>query len=211
MPSATRLPAARSASSGARHPRAPPSQSRTPASASRRSICRGSPSASTGSIAAARAKPAAPDWASPSSSTPSRATRRASTSTASRAQAAASRCAFRCSARCPPSRRRALATRDRNEQTLAHDILAGDHFVDVAALLVEYHRCQLLQYLARLLDAMPARVHPRQLLDETDVAVLGLEINRGECKLPFDHFSSLTLVTLAVASPTVQLGSLRNV
>src|SRR5438105_4079859 len=71
---------------------------------------------------------------------------------------AASRPDFRCSP----------ALGHRNEERLAHHVLAGEHLAGAATLL-------------------PYPPLFRSLLDEADVAVLALEIHRRECKFSPVH------------------------
>src|SRR5712692_6155068 len=72
--------------------------------------------------------------------------------------------------------------RNGNKKGFAHDILAGDQLFRLAALLVEYHRGELLQRRARFVERAAMRVHSRQLLDEADVARVRLQEDRGERK-----------------------------
>src|SRR5438270_11943553 len=161
-----------------------PSASRTPALALRRSTSRGSLSASTGSTAAARARPAARGWGSPSSSMRLGVTRRISRSRARRASAAAS---ARASRRAAPFRWKRLRRLQRNNERLAHELLARDQLARALPRRIEYQSDELLQGAARFLDRAAVRVDMRQLLDEADVAVLGLEKHRGECHNALFH------------------------
>src|SRR5437588_5017946 len=164
-----------------------PSASRTPALALRRSTSRGSPSASTASIAVARARRAAPASGSPSSSTRSRATRASSRSPARRAPAAASP---RASRRAAPFRWKPLRRLQRNNERLAHELLARDQLARALPRRIEYQSDELLQGAARFLDRAAVRVDVRQLFDEADVAVLRLEEDRGECHDAVLHATS---------------------
>src|SRR5438046_10553365 len=61
-----------------------------------------------------------------------------------------------------------------------------------AALLVEYQCREPAQGLARLLDRAAVGVHSGQLLDETDIALLGLEVHRSECEASLFHVDPLS-------------------
>src|SRR5690606_25871273 len=77
--------------------------------------------------------------------------------------------------------------RDRQHEVLAHDFLAGDELLDATALLVEHDLGELAQRVARLVDGAPVRVDARQLLDESHVAVVRLEVYGGECDFSLLH------------------------
>jgi hypothetical protein len=49
--------------------------------------------------------------------------------------------------------------------------------------------------LTRFLDAAAVRVHAREFLDETDVTVPGLEIDRSKRKLPGRRYRLITTLT----------------
>src|SRR2546425_2129373 len=92
--------------------------------------------------------------------------------------------------RLPDDLHRLRLQRNRNEQRLTHHVLAGDHLL-AAALLVKYQCRELEQRVARLLDRAAMGVDSGQLLDKSDVAVLGLEIHRSEGEASLFHFDSL--------------------
>src|SRR5258708_31826042 len=81
--------------------------------------------------------------------------------------------------------------RNRHNEVLAHHVLAGDHLLDAAPLLVEHHRGELAQRNARLIQRAAVRVHAGQFLDEADVAVVRFQINRGERNLSLFHLNLL--------------------
>src|SRR2546430_1374984 len=56
-----------------------------------------------------------------------------------------------------------------------------------AALLVEHHGRELLQRLARFVQRSPVGIHPRELLDEADIAGVRLEIHRGKREASLFH------------------------
>src|SRR3954466_2237308 len=70
--------------------------------------------------------------------------------------------------------------RDRNEERLAHHVLSFDQLLCAAPLLVEHHGRKLLQRVASLVDGAAVRVDAGQLLDESDVTAVGLQVYGGE-------------------------------
>src|SRR5205807_8969531 len=83
-----------------------------------------------------------------------------------------------------------LGARNGNEEGFAHHVLAGDHFLGAATLLIEDHLRELLQRRARFLDGAAVGIHSGQFLDEADVAVSSFEIHRSEGELPLFHVTS---------------------
>src|SRR3954468_3886236 len=89
--------------------------------------------------------------------------------------------------------------RDRHEEILAHDILAGDHLFGAAALLVEHHFRELAQRVARFVERAAVRIDSGELFDETDVAAVRFKVDSGEGNLSLFHSSLSSLRTQAYA------------
>src|SRR6185295_3849917 len=76
-----------------------------------------------------------------------------------------------------------------NEERLAHQGVPGVRQRGLAPLLGEHLGGQVLQRLARFVQGAAAGIHRGELLDESDVFAVGLEVHGGKCKLSlFHHF-----------------------
>jgi hypothetical protein len=70
---------------------------------------------------------------------------------------------------------------------LSYDFLAGDQRLGFAALLVEHHGRKPLQRFARFGERPAARIDAGQLLEKADLALIRLQVDRGECKRCLFH------------------------